>query len=90
MYPRLPSVLRSELPESHNWVGHAVPKLAVLALLPVVVMGRRPIAALAAAALGCALALALSFARERGSEKWKTRGAEVELGLTGASDRAGI
>jgi len=75
---------RLELPESHNLVGHAVPKLALLALMPLLVMPSRLIPAIAATVVGVALALALSFARERGSEKWKTRGAEVELGLTGA------
>lgn len=67
-----------------SWFGHAIPKALLLVVVPVLILGRRPGAAIAVAALGAALALVLSWARERGSERWKMRGAELELGTTAA------
>lgn len=75
---------RVEHETSSRWILPAIPKLLLLVVVAVLVMGRRPGAAIALALLGCGLALLLSYARERGPAGWKSRGAELELGITGA------
>ncbi|MEX2177774.1 MAG: hypothetical protein WD801_03630 [Gemmatimonadaceae bacterium] len=75
---------RLKLPSHTNWLGHAIPKIVMLIVVPVIVLGRLPARALLIALTGVLLALVLSWARERGADAWKTRGAELELGTTAA------
>ena len=75
---------RVEPERSPGWIGPALLKLLLLVVVAIVAVGRRPVAALVLVLLGGGLALALSYARERGPASWKSRGAELELGVTGA------
>jgi hypothetical protein len=54
----------------------------VLTLVPLVFLRRSIPNAIANVLVGCALALLLTYARERGREKWRECGAEWELGVT--------
>jgi hypothetical protein len=74
---------RVQLAPAKRWWTPALWKLVLLIVTTVLVTGRRPLAALALALGGAALALALSFAREQSHDAWRRLGAEVELGATG-------
>jgi hypothetical protein len=65
-----------------NWWASAIAKVFLLFLLPFLLVGWRFLLALLLALLGSLLALALTYARERGRESWRSRGAEIELGIT--------
>jgi hypothetical protein len=67
-----------------HWWTSAVGKVFLLFLLPFVLVGWRFAMALGLALVASILALALTYARERGRENWRSRGAEIELGLTAA------
>jgi hypothetical protein len=69
-----------------TWWGSGIAKMFVLFLLPFLVIGWRFMTAVLLALLASLLALALTYARERGGkhETWRARGAEFELGITSA------
>lgn len=67
-----------------SWWLPAIPRLLLLFMVPYLAHGGRWGTATLLALVGCALALGLTYARERGRESWRTRGAEFELGVTGA------
>jgi hypothetical protein len=67
-----------------SWWTPAIPRLVVLFLVPYFAQGGRWGIATLLVLVGCALALGLTYARERGRESWRARGAEFEIGATGA------
>jgi hypothetical protein len=75
---------RVHLTPSTSWWTPAIPRLALLVVATALLLGHRWGRATLMIAIACGLALLLTYARERGREKWRDRGAEIELGLTGA------
>ncbi|MGH7636095.1 MAG: hypothetical protein ACREOK_00460, partial [Gemmatimonadaceae bacterium] len=71
------------VPASH-WLNAAWPKAVVLAVVAMVVLGRRPLAGAGCVVLGAGCVMFLTWARERGRAEWHKRGAELELGTTSA------
>jgi hypothetical protein len=71
---------------AENWWFSSIAKVFVLFLLPFVLTGWRFLLSLSLAVVAALLALALTYARERGGkhDTWRARGAEFELGITGA------
>lgn len=67
-----------------NWWAPAIPRFFLLFLVPFLLHGWNFLSAFLLAIVAFLLALALTYARERGNEAWRTRGAELELGVTGA------
>lgn len=67
-----------------TWWGSGIAKMFFLFLLPFLVIGWRFLVALSLAVVAALLALALTYARERGGkhDTWRARGAEFELGIT--------
>ena len=75
---------RSQHVPAGHWMNAVWPKAVVLAVVAGIVMGRRPGAGAGCVVLGVGCCLFLTWARERGRAGWDKRGAEIELGVTGA------
>jgi len=73
---------RTQLAASRNWYT-ALPRFALLILVPIALTGRRVVPTALLVLIGCALATLLMWAREKGNERWRSRGAELEIGITG-------
>ncbi len=73
---------RVHITPTKSWWKPAIPRLLLLTAVPFLVIGRAPGIAIALMVLGCALALVLTVARERGKDGWRMRGAEFELGAS--------
>lgn len=71
---------RVKMDETLVWWAPAWKRVAILFTVPIWLDGRDFWRALMLSLLGCALALGLTYARERGRESWRKYGAEFELG----------
>ena len=64
--------------------GSALLQMALPVFVPVIITGRRPLTTIVLAILGALLSGALLLARGQTSDRWRTRGAELEIGTTAA------
>jgi hypothetical protein len=74
---------RTQLAAGRRWYT-ALPRFALLVVVPITLTGRRVAATTLLVLVGCALAALLMWARERANDRWRSRGAELEIGITGA------
>lgn len=75
---------RTKHEAASNWLRASAPRLVMIAVAPFVLYGTRIALSTILALVGVTLAVGLTAARERGKESWRSRGAEFELGATGA------
>ncbi|HEU4993841.1 MAG TPA: hypothetical protein VFT29_03445 [Gemmatimonadaceae bacterium] len=64
--------------------GFVLLRMGLLVVVPILVAGRRPFVSILLALIGMLLAGALLLARGSGSDRWRTKGAELEIGITAA------
>lgn len=64
--------------------GNTLLRLALLAVVPILLIGRKPGTAVVMVLVGAGLAATLLWARATANERWRRNGAEIEIGFTGA------